>query len=304
MHSLRELQRGVMRAVLDAEPQLAAPLIASGGIAAGGTLGIYANTARSNFIESLIASFPVIRRLVGEDYFQQVARGFHAHHPSLSGDLQFAGAMFAQYLAQLHGADDYRYLSEVARLEWLIQETLLAADHPRFDLAKLQTVAPAGYDALVFRLHPSVRLFASEFPCVAIWQANSGDAEPPAIDLRTGPDRTLLTRDRGRLAFHCLSSGEHGISGIAARSGNFRGRHCARRARRCRTRIRSPRPRVRCHGGAATLGAGRDHRRFSLINTKKDLSCPCCKKLKPRMRWLHSCLITCNRRSRSLHGCM
>lgn len=211
MHSLRELQRGVMRAVLDAEPQLAAPLIASGGIAAGGTLGIYANTARSNFIESLIASFPVIRRLVGEDYFQQVARGFHAHHPSLSGDLQFAGAMFAQYLAQLHGADDYRYLSEVARLEWLIQETLLAADHPRFDLAKLQTVAPAGYDALVFRLHPSVRLFASEFPCVAIWQANSGDAEPPAIDLRTGPDRTLLTRDRGRLAFHCLSSGELGF---------------------------------------------------------------------------------------------
>lgn len=211
MHSLRELQRGVMRAVLDGEQDIAATFIASRGIAARNTLGIYANTARSNFTESLITSFPVTRRLVGEDYFQQMARGFHAHHPSLSGDLQFAGAMFAQYVAQTHGAGDHRYLGEVARLEWLIQETLLAADHTPFDLAKLQAVAPAGYDALVFRPHPTVRLFTSEFPCVAIWQANAGDAEPPTIDLRTGPDRTLLMRDRGQLAFHRLSSGELGF---------------------------------------------------------------------------------------------
>lgn len=208
MPSLRELQLGVMRAVLDDEADLAAPLIASRGIAARTTLGIYANTVRCNFNESLIAGFPVIRRLVGEDYFRQVAHGFHARHPSLSGDLQFAGAMFAQYLAQAHVADDYRYLGEVARLEWLIQETLLAGDHAPFDLEKLQSAAAATYDQLAFRLHPSVRLFASEFPCVAIWEANVGDAEPPVLDLGTGPDRALLIRDRGQLVFHRLSSGE------------------------------------------------------------------------------------------------
>ena len=210
VHSLRELQLGVMRAVHDGEPDLAVPHIASPAAAARHALSVYANTARGNFTEGLILSFPVLRRLVGEDYFRQVSLGFHARHPSLSGDLQLAGAGLAQYLVHLHGDGEYRYLGEVARLEWLIQETLLAADHPPFDLAKLQMIAPEDYDDLRFRLHPSVRLFASEFPCAEIWEANA-EAEPQVIDLRTGPDRLLTIRIHGELAFHRLSSNEFGF---------------------------------------------------------------------------------------------
>ena len=208
MHSLRELQLEVMRAVLDGRADLAAPLVAAREAAARHSLGVYADTARSNFTGGLIASYPVVRRLVGEDYFRQCAFGFHARHPSLAGDLQPAGAEFAQYLAQMHGAGEYRYLGDVARLEWQIQETLLAADHAPFDVEKLEAVAPSGYDELRFGLHPSVRLFISPFPCVAIWEANVGDAEPQVLDLRSGSDSVLTIRIRGELAFHRLSSAE------------------------------------------------------------------------------------------------
>ena len=211
MHSLRELQVEVMRAVLDGEADLAIPHIASPASAARHALNIYANTARSNFVESLALSFPVVRRLVGQDYFRQVSQGFHARRPSPSGDLQLAGAGFAPYLAHLHAEGEYRYLGEVARLEWLLQQTLLAADHPPFELAKLQAIAPGDYDAVRFRLHPSVRLFASEFPGVAIWEANAGDAEPQVIDLRAGPDHVLLMRIRGQLVFARLTLGEQGF---------------------------------------------------------------------------------------------
>jgi len=209
MPSLRELQSGVMRALLDGEPDGALPLIAARGIAPKHRLDVYANNARANFIESLISSYPAVRRLVGEDYFRQCARGFHTRHPSLSGDLQSAGAGFAKHLSELHGDDEFRYLSEVARLEWLVEESLLAADHGPLDLAKLQRVPAAGYDDLRFCLHPSARLFASKYPCVAIWEANVGsDAEPELIDLGGGPDRALLVRSRGRLNCHRLSCGE------------------------------------------------------------------------------------------------
>jgi hypothetical protein len=212
MPSLRELQSGVMRALLDGEPDNAAALIAAQGIAPKHRLGIYADNARSNFIESLISSYPAIRRLVGEDYLRQCARGFHTRHPSLSGDLQPAGAGFAQYLSELHGGDEFRYLSEVARLEWLVQETLLAADHGPLDLAKLGRILPDNYDGLRFHLHPSARLFASRYPCVAIWEANVGsDAEPELIDLDAGPDRVLLVRTGGQLKCHRLSHGEQGF---------------------------------------------------------------------------------------------
>jgi hypothetical protein len=209
MPSLRELQSGVMHALLDGEMERAAPWIVAQAIAPGQLLRVYANTARSNFAESLISSFPAIRRLVGEDYFRQCARGFQARHPSLSGDLQPAGMRFPQYLSALHGHDEFHYLSDVARFEWLVQESLLAADHGPLDLKRLGQVAVADYDDLHFQLHPSARLFASSFPCLRIWEANVGsDAEPELIDLDAGPDRVLLVRSGGQLQCHRLSHGE------------------------------------------------------------------------------------------------
>jgi hypothetical protein len=214
--SLRELQQGFMHALLDGASDREAPsgaaLIPPRGITPAHALNVYADTARSHFIDSLSSSYPVIRRLVGADYFLQAARAFHAGHPSLSGDLQPAGTRFAQYLSQLHRDDEYRYLGDVARLEWLVQEALLASDHEPFDLTKLGRVDPAAYDDLRFDLHPAGRLFESEFPCLAIWEANaSGDAQPPLIDLRAGPDRLLLLRHGGELKFHRLSGGEQGF---------------------------------------------------------------------------------------------
>jgi hypothetical protein len=212
--SLRELQRGLMHALLDGESDREAPLnaalwIAAQEIAPAHALSVYAGNARSHFTDSLISSYPVIRRLVGEDYFLQAARDFHTGHPSVSGDLQPAGTRFAQYLSKVHGDDEYRYLGDVARLEWLVQETLLAAAHDPLDLTKLGLVAPGAYDDLRFHLHPAARLFASEFPCLAIWEANvAGDAEPPLIELGAGPDRLLLLRHGGELKFHRLSGGE------------------------------------------------------------------------------------------------
>jgi hypothetical protein len=209
MPSLRELQTNLMRALLDGETGCAAPLIAARGIAPEHVLGVYAGNVAANFIESVRSSYPAIRRLVGEDYFGQCARGFHVRHPSRSGDLQPAGACFAQYLAELHGDDEFRYLGEVARLEWLIQETLLAADHGPLDLAKLGTVAAGAYGDLRLHLHPSARLFVSNFPCADIWEANvRSDAEPELIDLRAGSDRVLLIRYDGQLKFHRLNLGE------------------------------------------------------------------------------------------------
>jgi len=230
MPSLPELQRRVMSAILDGDAAGAAALIAPQGLAPQGLappglapqglapqhlatarrLNVYAVTAQTNFIESLISSYPAVRRLVGADYFAQCARGFHRRHPSVSGDLQPAGLGFAQYLTELHGADDYGYLGDVARLEWLIQEALLAGGHAPFDLGKLARVAAEDYDELRFQLHPTARLFDAPYPCVHIWQANvQSDAEPELIDLSEGSDRVLLMRGPdGRLTFHRLSRGE------------------------------------------------------------------------------------------------
>jgi hypothetical protein len=205
---LRELQDGIMNALLGASLEPALELMATRATAEQ-RLSVYRNNTRANFLASLRSSFPAIWRLVGEDYFRYIAKQFQTRHPSRSGDLLHIGRPFPDYLAQLHRADEYAYLGDVARLEWLCQEALLAADHAPLDLQKLQTVAPSDYDTLCFELHPTLRLYASRYPALRIWETNVGTTEPEIIDLGSGSDCLALMRYRLELKFYRLSHGEH-----------------------------------------------------------------------------------------------
>ncbi len=124
MPTLPELQRDFMQAVLEGSCTPLLGEIVAGDRAPSQRLAIYANNAETNFIESLRLSFPAIRRLVGDAYFTQCAREYRAQHPSRSGDLQHVGAAFPDYWADRHGRDEFRYLADIARLEWLYQEAL------------------------------------------------------------------------------------------------------------------------------------------------------------------------------------
>ncbi len=222
MPSLRDLQTAMIGAVLDGEHGPAARYVEARGIAPARRLGVYANNALGNFLQGLRASYPAVRRLVGDAYFDQCGRGFRQRHPSRSGDLQDAGDALSGYLAQLHADDDYRYLGDVARLEWLYQEAMTAADHAPLDLGELSRLAPSDHERLRFGLHPATRLFASPFPVLDIWEANADEHdEPETIDLRKGGDRLLLTRTRRRLFFLRISVGEEGFLHALGRRERF-----------------------------------------------------------------------------------
>jgi Putative DNA-binding domain len=212
MPALRELQLRVMDALLSGGLAPVTGLIAAPDARAERRIRVYADTVQANFRDALRSTYPAVRRLVGEDYFRQTAREFQRLHPSRSGDLSHCGQGFPNFLAQLHSDDAFSYLADVARLEWLIQESLLAAEHAPLDLASLARVPPAAHDGLRFELHPSLRLFESRYPTLAIWEVNVGsDAEPPTIDLRSGGDLIAIVRHRLQLRFQRLSAGEHGF---------------------------------------------------------------------------------------------
>jgi hypothetical protein len=218
MPSLRSLQTDFMDAILSGEFEGVTPLLAAGPGAGHPTpvrrLAVYRNNVRANFVESLHSSFPALWRLVGEDYFRQIAGAYHRTNPSRSGDLTHVGRDFPGFVAQLHRADEYRYLTDIARLEWLCQEALLAAPHAPLDLERLRLIEPAAYDALRFEMHPAVRLYASPYPALCIWEANvASAAEPEFIDLDAGGDCLAVARRGLELEFHRLGPGEYAFLG-------------------------------------------------------------------------------------------
>jgi hypothetical protein len=132
------------------------------------------------------------------------------------------GRDFPQYWSARHADDAFRYLGDVARLEWLYQECLMAAESPKFDVMRLAAVPAEDYDHVLFHLHPGARLFNSPFPAVAIWEANvASDAEPEIIDLGSGGDRVLLLRGGHGVVFRALDRGDHAFLAAVGRGCPF-----------------------------------------------------------------------------------
>jgi len=193
--------------------------IKAAGIAPELRLGIYRNNLQEGFAKTLALEFPVIERLVGEDYFRQLALSFLARHPSRSGDLHHIGAPFAAFLREQFAGTAYQYFADVAALEWAWQECLVAEDDEALDPNVLQAVPPHGYPRLHFALRRAARLLESEFPIARIWEVNQrGDTVSEVVDLAGGPEFMLVHRVTGGARITRLSAGEFALLSSLAKA--------------------------------------------------------------------------------------
>ena len=182
MSALAALQRRFIEALYDEAPP------------PDPRLAIYHRNARANWRGALSAAYPTVRRLVGAAFFDIACDAYARAHPSRSGDLAAFGGELARFLAGYGPAAALDYLPDVARLDWAVHESFLAADAGPIDLAALSRVPEARYAGLRFILHPAARLLQSAHPVVAIWEANRADRDGTP-DRAEGADRVLVARD-------------------------------------------------------------------------------------------------------------
>src|SRR5262245_46990710 len=104
MISLRELQQRSYRAIVHDENVL--PLTRS----RAARLEVYRNNARETFRKTLAASYPVVRRLVGDECFGGIAATFMREFPSRAGDLGRFGSELAMLLDVYYRSTEFAYL--------------------------------------------------------------------------------------------------------------------------------------------------------------------------------------------------
>ncbi len=201
MLSLRDLQLRFVAALFEGQDAVVTPHIEGTAEIAAARLAVYRNNLREGFLKALAIDYPVVERLVGEDFFRQTARDFQLQHPSRRGDLAHVGEPFPEYLRSRFGAGEYAWLPDVAELEWALQEVAVAPDAAGLDTASLADIPPHRYPDLVFEPHPATRLVDSPFPVVRIWQSNQPGAPAETVDLDAGADRVLVRRRGDELEF-------------------------------------------------------------------------------------------------------
>lgn len=170
MPALHKLQQDLIRCILQDGDAGALPLKRKE------RLQIYKNNTAFILRDLLKDVFPVTTKLLGEGFMNHAAQAFIAHLPPESGDMNGYGARFADFLAHLPALNQYPYVPDTARLEWLAHESYLSPRLPAMTAQDLAAVKDPVNMRL--RLQPHVQILQSAWPVDTLWSAigEQGDA--------------------------------------------------------------------------------------------------------------------------------
>ena len=119
---------------------------------------IHRNNVRGARTEALRQGFPVLERLLGQEYFTALVGVFIQRHPPCSAALHEYGGEMAEFIEAFAPVAQLGYLADIARLEWARLCAFHATDAPVPDLSAEALPALARLLDAPLRWHPSVTL--------------------------------------------------------------------------------------------------------------------------------------------------
>jgi Putative DNA-binding domain len=199
-------------------PKHPVPSLVKGQIAR--RYAVYRNNVTVGLIRALEANFPVVRRLLGEEYFAGFARDFAQGHPPQSPLMFQYGADFPKALERADDLTCYPYLADVARLEIIWRESYHATDANPLDVDALGSIDPEILFDCRLKKHPAARLIQSTFAIHAIFAANRPDVENHVFD-PLQPQCILVTRPHCDVAIYAITPDQYEFFQVLMNAGSL-----------------------------------------------------------------------------------
>jgi hypothetical protein len=180
-------------------------IAARGEVPAERRFAVYRNNVVAGLVRALESRFPVVERLVGEEFFRAMAQVFVTEDPPRSPILFRYGSTFPDFIEGFSAAASVPYLADVARLELARGRAYHAADAAPLPA---EVFAGLGADELAVtgvRLHPSAQLMTSPHPIVSIWRSHQDGGAPHVESWQ--PEAALVLRPAIEVEVHRLPSG-------------------------------------------------------------------------------------------------
>ena len=175
-------------ALLNADQPIPSGITAHNASVPTQRFAVYRNNVVMGLGKALKNRFPVVEKIVGEEFFAAMARVFALKQPPRSPLLATYGDEFAAFIATFEPARELPYLADVARLEAARTHAYHAADAAPIDAGQLATFDTCDVGNIRIDLHPSVGIVRSPYPIVTIWAMNSGEQELAPIQDWRGED--------------------------------------------------------------------------------------------------------------------
>lgn len=192
MPPLAELQAGFAKALRDAGLPAPPGLRSRSPSGSGRRFDVYRNNMMASLVDALRSTFPVVHRLVGEEYFAAVARAYVEQYPPDSPVLLRYGRAFGDFLDELPSASSVPYLGDVARLEWARINALHAADAEPESIDALTRVPERLLESVVLEPHPSLNRVRSRWPVASLWSDCTSGGQSGGVDMNTSEDAVVV----------------------------------------------------------------------------------------------------------------
>lgn len=161
-------------------------------------LAVYRNNVVVSLVQALADGFPVVQRLVGDEFFSAMAGEYVRVHPPRQPVLAEYGDGFADWIAAFEPAAALPYLPDMARLERARVRAFHAADVAALGAQEIgRGIASArALDRVRIGIHPSVGTIVSDWAVAALWGAHQQDGDEAIGDVALErPESALVLRD-------------------------------------------------------------------------------------------------------------
>ena len=171
-------------------------------------ISLYRNNVRHAHVTALSVIFPATRALVGEDYFDGISNEFTSRFHPQSSILALYGAGLPAFIGHRTELSGFPYIADLARFEWLINDSFHAPDAMSMDVAEAAAFFDAAEDDIALKTLPSLRLLTSDFQIDDIHSAALLGNVDALQNLKPGSRHLLVFRPHGDVKIEKLTPEE------------------------------------------------------------------------------------------------
>lgn len=202
--TLAELQRQFQQHVLMGDARIADLIEPTQRTPVATRLGIYSSAYHARLIEALAASYPRLRKLMGDEAFNQTALEYIAGHPSHFRSVRWFGALLAASLELSHRKQPW--LADLAQWEWTLAAAFDAPDSKPIDESAFAAVPADHWPGLRFAFHPSVQRLGLHTNAPALFKALSDENEAPPPQRLPHEQQWLIWRQNLKTRYRSLDA--------------------------------------------------------------------------------------------------
>ncbi|MCK0139167.1 DNA-binding domain-containing protein [Aliiroseovarius sp. F47248L] len=173
-------QTAFRHAVLDPRQDVPEGLTNPDGQQASKRFSVYRNNVAHSLSEAMLTGFPVLAKLVGDEFFREMAKVYLRIHPPASPLMMHYGAALPGFLESFPGTLHLKYLPDVARLELALRRAYHAADAQPIDPTALTQLDQPTLMNARLNMSPACEVLSTKWPAKAIWDFNMKDGPQPS----------------------------------------------------------------------------------------------------------------------------